>query len=140
LKRQLTRSEPKLPQVTLDRKAAHEFEGIASDYDTVILNSVSQCFPDIGYLTNVIEGALHALRPGGTLFIGDVRNFALLEMFHTSVQLYRAPDSLPFAELRRRFQEKVREERDLLIDAVFFVALQGGIRKFSAVRFNLKRV
>jgi acyl-CoA synthetase (AMP-forming)/AMP-acid ligase II/SAM-dependent methyltransferase/acyl carrier protein len=139
LGQQLAQSQPKLPQVTLDRKAAHEFDGVGSGYDTVILNSVSQCFPNVEYLTTVIEAAVRALRPGGTFFIGDVRNFALLEMFHTSVQLYRAPDPLPFAELRRRIQEKVREERELLIDPNFFVALQQRFPQISSVRMQLKR-
>jgi hypothetical protein len=42
----------------------------------VILNSVVQYFPTIDYLMNVLEGAVKVVRPGGSIFIGDVRNFS----------------------------------------------------------------
>lgn len=42
-------------------------------FDTVILNSVVQYFPDTDYLSRVLHVAMHRLAPGGNLFVGDVR-------------------------------------------------------------------
>ena len=75
---------------------ADDFTGMQDGmYDTVIINSVIQYFPDVSYLLRVLEGALHVIKPGGRLFVGDVRSLPLLEAFHTSIQLYQAADALP---------------------------------------------
>ena len=59
------------------------FEGLEADrFDTIVLNSVVQYFPDIEYLTQVLEGAVHVGAPGGAIFIGDVRSLPLLEAMH----------------------------------------------------------
>jgi len=58
--------------------------------DTVILNSVVQYFPNIDYLRLVLERAVDLVSPGGRIFVGDVRPFGLLRVFHSSVQLARA--------------------------------------------------
>jgi amino acid adenylation domain-containing protein len=55
--------------------------------DMVILNSVAQHFPSPEYLLSFVEKALDRLNENGKIFIGDVRNLDLLELFHTSVQL-----------------------------------------------------
>ena len=38
------------------------------------LNSVIQYFPDLDYLMTVLEGAVESVRPGGAVFVGDVRS------------------------------------------------------------------
>ena len=54
-------------------------------FDVVILNSVVQYFPSANYLVRVVEAACRALSPDGSIFVGDVRSFALLEALHTSL-------------------------------------------------------
>ncbi|HEX7772769.1 MAG TPA: amino acid adenylation domain-containing protein, partial [Pyrinomonadaceae bacterium] len=80
--------------VTLLRQTADDFTAFEpGSFDTVILNSVVQYFPSLDYLTTVLEQAANAVKPGGTIYVGDVRSLPLLEAFHVSVELYRAPSS-----------------------------------------------
>src|SRR6185369_1340961 len=91
------------------------------------------------YLVKVLEGAIKAVRPGGSIFIGDVRNFQLLEAFHASVQLYNAPSSLAVRDLRQRVQKQVQDEKELVIDPAFFRILPKRFPQITGVRVQLKR-
>ena len=62
----------------------------AQSFDTVILNSVVQYFPDVEYLASVVARASALVKPGGRIFIGDIRNRQLLDEFYRSVQSGRA--------------------------------------------------
>ena len=53
------------------------------------MNSVVQYFPNAAYLTEVIDNAVELLAPGGSLFIGDVRNHDLQNAFQTAIALAR---------------------------------------------------
>lgn len=73
-----------LPGVTVVRAAAHEARGAAVSAalggaapDCVLLNSVTQCFPDVAYLTAVLRDAVGLVAPGGTVVVGDVRHAGL---------------------------------------------------------------
>ncbi|HST57799.1 MAG TPA: AMP-binding protein, partial [Longimicrobium sp.] len=82
-----------LPQVTLSEREADRLDDYAgAGFDLVVVNSVAQYFPDLDYLLRVLEGATAALRPGGRIFMGDVRSLPLLGAFHASVELARAPE------------------------------------------------
>lgn len=75
IRRQLRMPGQELPQVNLLRQMADNFESIDTEaFDVVILNSVVQYFPSIDYLVRVLEGAVKVVKPGGFIFIGDVRN------------------------------------------------------------------
>lgn len=52
-------------------------DGGTGGADVVVINSVTQCFPDLRYLQDVIARALELVRPGGALLIGDNRHGAL---------------------------------------------------------------
>jgi amino acid adenylation domain-containing protein len=136
----LTEHQPGLAHVELQQRMAHDFEGLSAEtFDTVILNSVVQYFPDVAYLLTVLEGALRAVRPGGTIFIGDVRSQSLLSLFHTSVAFAKAPDTQTIAELRQDIQEHILYEEELTIDPTFFWQLAQHFPKISAVQVLLKR-
>ena len=140
LRQQLFRAERELPQVQLFQQAADDFSGIeTAAFDTVILNSVIQYFPGIEYLLRVLEGALHVLKPGGTLFIGDIRSLPLQEAYHTSVELQQAPDNLPLEHLRQRIQQRIAREAELVIDPTFFYALRAYFPQIGKVEVHLKR-
>jgi acyl carrier protein len=87
----------------------------------------------------VLEGATRAVRPGGCIFLGDVRNFRLLAAIHASVQLHKAPATLTRDQLRVCVQNHARQERELLIDPAFFTALQHHLPTISRVDVELKR-
>ncbi|MDZ7965826.1 MAG: amino acid adenylation domain-containing protein [Nostoc sp. DedSLP03] len=127
-------------QVTLFQKNANDFEGIDADsLNTVILNSVIQYFPSINYLLHVLEGSVNAVEPGGFVFVGDVRNFLLLEPLHASVELYKASDELTKVQLQQRVQKRLTQEKELVIDPAFFIALKQHIPKISHVQIQPKR-
>ncbi len=129
-----------LSQVRLERREANAFkEEDAGAYDTVILNSIVQYFPDAVYLREVIEGAVRAVKRGGTVFLGDIRNQALLEAFHASVELYRAAPDTPVAILRESWSRAVASEAELLVAPDFFRALCDEIPRLTHAEIWLKR-
>jgi amino acid adenylation domain-containing protein len=140
VRRQVEAAPDKLSGVSLFRRAADDFEGIAPEsFDAVILNSTVQYFPDIEYLRRVLESAVASIAPGGLVFVGDVRSLPLSEMFHASVQLFKAPDSLPVAQLRQRIKTQLSEENELNVAPAFFFALKGHLPQISHVEIRPKR-
>jgi amino acid adenylation domain-containing protein/thioester reductase-like protein len=141
LDQELQRSQHDWSQVFLEQKAAAEaFEDLEPEaFDTVILNSVIQYFPSINYLVRVLESAVKAVKSGGHIFIGDVRNLDLLEAFHTSVQLYQADGSTLITHLQQRIQERMGQDKELVIDPAFFTALKHHLPEISHVQIQLKR-
>jgi len=140
IRRQLGIPGQELPQVTLLHRPADDFEGIApGEFDTVVINGVVQAFPSMDYLVRVLEGATRVLAPGGAIFVGDVRNFFLLEAFHASVQAHRAPAELTKLQLRARAQKHFYQEKELVIDPAFFAALRREIPRVGQIEIKLKR-
>ncbi|HSR23329.1 MAG TPA: condensation domain-containing protein, partial [Candidatus Eisenbacteria bacterium] len=92
-------------------------------FDTVVINSVVQYFPDAGYLVDVLERAVAAVRPGGHVFVGDVRSLPLLEAFHAAVALHRASPGTAVAEVLRAVDEGVAQENELVVDPRLFTRL-----------------
>ena len=120
--------------VQLSCREADDFRDVGVDsFDCVIINSVVQYFPTIDYLTHVLEGAIQATRPGGAIFLGDLRSLPLLETFHSSVALHQAPDSWSKAQLRQRIQQQAMKEEELAVDPLFFHALSQKWSKISHV-------
>ncbi|MFJ6797990.1 AMP-binding protein [Streptomyces sp. NPDC091268] len=61
-------------KLRLSCREAHDTAGLPTGYfDTVVLNSVVQHFPGLGYLRTVLERALELLAPGGSILLGDLR-------------------------------------------------------------------
>ncbi|HYO11587.1 MAG TPA: amino acid adenylation domain-containing protein, partial [Thermoanaerobaculia bacterium] len=140
LETQIEIHAPELRHVSLWHRAADDWTGIEpGSFDTIVLNSVSQHFPDAAYLRRVVEGAVAALAPGGTLFIGDVRSLPHLAAFHASVQLHQAPDGLARKQLFQRVQQRMSHEEELVVAPSFFHALRREIPAISSVQIQLKR-
>ncbi len=128
------------PHVTLNWQTADDFTGVEpGSVDTVILNSVVHYFPSLDYLTRVLEQAVEYVAPGGTIYVGDVRSLPLLEAFHASVELYRAPSSQPVERLAQRISKSVVEEGELVIDPAYFHALKERLPQISQVQVFPKR-
>jgi ubiquinone/menaquinone biosynthesis C-methylase UbiE/acyl carrier protein len=138
LRQQLMKSE--LQQVTIDQRLADDFQGLEAEaFDAIVLNSVVQYFPSVEYLLRVFEGAVKVISPGGSIFVGDVRSLPLLEALHTSIELHRAPASLPIARLRQRVQKQMSQEQELVVDPAFFIALKQHLPQISSVHIQPKR-
>lgn len=138
--RQWMSTRPEFATVELLHRTATELEDLpAGAFDTVVLNSVVQYFPDIDYLLTVVQEAARLLTPGGRIFLGDVRHLALLPMFHSAVQLAKAGATVSVGQLKKRIARAVAQEKELVIDPGFFQALPGRVRGISAAQVQLKR-
>ena len=107
--------------------------------DTVVINSVAQYFPGTDYLRTVLTDAVRAVRPGGAVFVGDVRSVDMLPEFHTAVQLHRAGPLQTVEELRSAISRNLREERELCLSPAFFHRLADELDGIGEVRIELKR-
>jgi ubiquinone/menaquinone biosynthesis C-methylase UbiE len=129
-----------LPQVKLLQRTADQLVGVEpGSFDLVVVNSVVQYFPDVDYLARVLQGAVPLVKAGGAIFLGDIRSLPLLEAFHTAVELHKAPGSLSLKELRERATRRMLGEKELVLDPVFFFALQKKLPQISGVRIQPKR-
>ncbi|HJT27420.1 MAG TPA: amino acid adenylation domain-containing protein, partial [Pyrinomonadaceae bacterium] len=137
---QLQQPAMKLPQVILQKCAADEVVTVIKEpVDTVILNSVVQYFPSVDYLIAILSQIAKKVRPGGAIFIGDVRSLPLLEAFHASVQLHQCPDSLSRRELAQRVRRHMDQEEELIIDPALFTSLTDKLPQISSVEVQAKR-
>src|SRR5262249_55784091 len=128
-----------LERVELREGLAHELSFMGDESgDLVILNSVAQYFPDVDYLLEVMEEAVRVTRRGGRIFVGDVRSLALLEAYHTSVELYKASGEMSVEELRRRVQQGERKEEELVLDGRLFEEMGRRWEKVGRVERWLK--
>jgi amino acid adenylation domain-containing protein len=129
-----------LNNVELLCQEAHNFDNIDTNlYDVIVINSVVQYFPGSDYLITVIEKAAQVLKPGGKIFIGDVRSRELLNIFSVSVEIERTKNISDTTELRKLADKRVSEEEELLFDPQFFYLLKNKVRNISNVEVHLKR-
>ncbi|MBI0299412.1 amino acid adenylation domain-containing protein, partial [Streptomyces sp. PRKS01-29] len=140
LRDQIDRDPDLAARVELSSQPADVFTGLpVGHFDAVIINSVIQYFPGIDYLVSVISGAMRMLAPGGSLFIGDVRNLRLFRCFATAAGLSRFGGELSGADLRKAIEQTISLERELLIDPAFFSALPATVPDIGAVDIRIKR-
>ncbi|HVU49083.1 MAG TPA: MupA/Atu3671 family FMN-dependent luciferase-like monooxygenase [Polyangia bacterium] len=129
-----------LPHVELVQGAAHEIGAIRpGGFDLVVLNSVTQYFPDARYLVDVLRQSMDALAPGGAVFVGDVRSLPLHPAFAASIELHQAPDGLAVTDLLARIERRRRRDSELVIDPELFHALGAELSDLEDVEIQLKR-
>jgi len=111
-------------KVTLRQGEACDLSPLAdASVDLVVINSVVQYFPDLDYLLAVIREGLRVCRPGGHLFLGDLRSLVLLPALHSWVTLQRADPAAPAAPLAGQIAQAVADEEELTLDPALFEAL-----------------
>lgn len=129
-----------LQHVELRQSAAHEWvRDESAGTDLVILNSVVQYFPGIDYLLDVLERAVAAVKPGGHVFIGNVRHAGLLRAFHASTQLAKALPDSTMAEIKAHLERAVVQEKELFVSPEFFMALTSRLPSITKAAIHLKR-
>ncbi len=94
-------------------------ESLSQTPDTIILNSVIQYFPGIPYFEALLMKLVDALHEGGTIFIGDIRDYRLLVEFHHSVLAYQGGEVS-----EEEVHWAVAKEKELLVSPEYFVWLQ----------------
>jgi len=129
-----------LGQVEVLERRAEDFSGIeAGAFDLVVLNSVVQYFPSMDYLVRVLAAAVRAVRPGGWVFVGDVRSLPLLKWLHAGIELARGGEEASAAELRERLERRLNQEQELVIEPGFFAAWGATAPGVGAVQLEVKR-
>ena len=140
LKKKVNGNIERFGDVSLKQGTADDFSAAEHKYyDTMILNSVLQHFPNIDYLTHVIDKSIDAVKDGGTFFIGDVRSRPLLETFHTSIECYVADSKLPLSKLLQKIQRRMKNEKELVVDPEYFLTLAEHNPRISNVAVVLKK-
>lgn len=128
------------PRVTLRHQPAHDFTGLPAGYfDTIVLNSIVQYFPNAAYLTDVIEQAMRLLAPGGRIFLGDLRNLQLLPCFACAVALRKSGREADPARVRQLIAQLLLNERELLLDPRFFLQLRERFDEPVGIDIQFKR-
>ncbi|WP_131738712.1 non-ribosomal peptide synthetase [Actinomadura roseirufa] len=125
LRDQAARSETAAGRVRLRTQTADDASGLPrGHFDTVVLNSVVQYFPDAAYLERVLRQAMELLAPGGRIVVGDVRNAGSLRLLRAGVQRARHPDAAP-PVVRAAVAKAMRAEKELLVDPEWFTRWAG---------------
>ncbi|MDH2428009.1 non-ribosomal peptide synthetase [Sphaerisporangium sp. TRM90804] len=113
-------------RVELRAQPAHDGTGLPQGFfDTVVVNSVVQYFPSAEYLADVLRLAGGLLAPGGSVFVGDVRNLRLLRCLRAAVETRRADGADDKQALLAAVDRSVAWEGELLLDPDFFASLDG---------------
>ncbi|WP_147137132.1 non-ribosomal peptide synthetase [Nocardia ninae] len=129
-----------IDRVSLRVQGADDVTGLVENsFDTVVLNSVVQYFPSETYLRRVIGHALRLLAPGGALFLGDIRNLALVEEFATGVAIARGSGDDDPGTTWERVRRSIAAEQELLVAPEYFQALAGLEDEIAVVDVELKR-
>ncbi|MFH8562241.1 amino acid adenylation domain-containing protein [Streptomyces sp. NPDC017988] len=137
---QLVQRRAELRHVELHNGGADDLAAFQDrEFDLVVINSVVQYFPSAGYLRKVLGEALRRVDDGGTVFVGDVRNLALLETFHTEVELHQAGPAPSDERLRTRARRRVAQDQELVLHPDFFRAVQQEEPRLADVRTQLRR-
>ena len=127
-------------RVELMRRTADEFDGLDHDsFDAVVINSVAQYFPNAAYLTQVLQNAVNIVKPGGHVFIGDLRSLPLLPAFASSVELFQAANEVTIADLRDRTRRRIQMEHELVLSPAYFMSLQRLSPRISSVEIQPRR-
>lgn len=128
-----------LAGVVLEQRAADTLATLeAGPFDTIVINSVAQYFPGVEYLMDVLAAAVERLAPGGAIFVGDVRNRALLEVKLCEIELQKASPDAPAGELQARLRKRLYEESELVLDPNLFLSLQQRLPEVEDVQVELK--
>lgn len=140
LKRQMLQLGGDWTQVELLERSADRFDGFrANSFDTIISNSAIQYFPSLNYLLKVLEQAVEVVKPGGTIFLGDLRSLPLQGLFAASVELFQVPPEMTIADLRDRIRKRIRLDEQLVLSPALFLALQQRWPKIASVEIEPRR-
>lgn len=127
-------------KTTLYCREAINFSGFEeASFERLMLCSVVQYFPSLGYLKQTLEQAVRVVSDGGKIIVGDVRNYALLRAYHTSIELFQAADDTETGDLETGVAEKSLREQELTIDPSWFLLLPELIPSISFVEVLPKR-
>ncbi|MGD8108880.1 amino acid adenylation domain-containing protein [Vibrio sp. TRT 17S01] len=107
-----------------------------SRFNTIILNSVAQYFPNFQYLSSIIQKAINTAKKGGKIIIGDSRNYEWSLQFYIS--LVQVEDLKSLEEKQERLRKLIDEERELLYSPEALSKVINKSDRVSHIEFLLK--
>ncbi|WP_259299912.1 non-ribosomal peptide synthetase [Streptomyces aurantiacus] len=110
-----------------------------AQFDTVVINSVVQYFPNRLYLEEVIERLLPLVADGGRILVGDVRNLDLFAAHVTAVERSRLSAPVTVTALARQVQRRRQQEPELLVSPSYFAGLTERFGDIGSVDITVKR-
>lgn len=108
-------------------------------YDIVILNSVVQYFPSIDYFIKAINGFVDLLSPNGYIYLGDIRNHDLNEIFYASILLNNENNQLSVKSFQNKIQEKQKSDQELSLSPNIFRHLSIFDNRIKQARVMVRR-
>ncbi|PHM26108.1 non-ribosomal peptide synthetase [Xenorhabdus budapestensis] len=109
-------------------------------FDTVVINSVVQYFPNIQYLEKVITQLLPAVEAGGKILLGDIRNLDLLTAHVTAIEKNRLNGQrISVGTLANRIQRRLQQEKEFLLSPSYFAQLPMRYPEIGRVDILVKR-
>jgi amino acid adenylation domain-containing protein len=124
-------------RLRFDVASADEIDRFPDRYDVVLLNSVTQHFPSVDYLLDVLRAAARRAR-GGHIFVGDVTSAVTRKAFLASVEGARARSGEPLRALRDRVARRLGQEEELVVDPRLFTRLAEWVPGVDRVEVRLK--
>ncbi len=128
-----------LSHVELVHGRADELAQVTGEFDTVIINSVAQYFPNHAYLEDVIRAASARLKRGGRIYLGDLRDGRTGFAFHASVTMRRASSETPRETVREWATQRLLQDDELLISPDYLSRVAQGLPEISHVDFSYPR-
>jgi len=108
-------------------------------FDTVVLNSVVQYFPSQAYLEGVIVNLIKHMKQGGKLFLGDIRNYDMMDEHLFAVENENYQTSISASNIIGRIHKCRQQESELLVSPSFFVNLVERIPEMANVSILVKK-
>jgi len=110
-----------------------------NSFDTVIINSVVQYFPNGLYLAEMLNQLISLVRPGGKILFGDIRNLDLLHVHDAIVERDHLTQPVEVNELVKRVQRRLLLETELCISPSYFDRLQQEHPELARIDVHVKR-
>ncbi|MBC8945042.1 non-ribosomal peptide synthetase [Xenorhabdus indica] len=109
-------------------------------FDTIVINSVVQSFPNVQYLEKVLTQLLSIMETGGKALLGDIRNLDLLTAHVTAIeQGHLNGQRIEVSTLANRIQRRLQQETELLLSPTYFTQLPTRYPEISRVDILVKR-
>lgn len=116
----------------------YDFSMLEKKYDTFILNSVAQYFPDIQYFEEILNSMIEKAVEGGRIFLGDIYNYDYLEDFYLSINLHHNSCSVNSLNLDFFLEQNIQNERQLYIHPDFFLQYAEKNSRVSHIEIQIK--
>jgi hypothetical protein len=107
-------------------------------FDTALLSSVVQYFPDAAYLLSTLEALMPDIAENGRIILSDLRSFSLNPLLATEILLARSEDHLDRPALMRRLHQLQAHEAELLVDPCYFLTLSARLPRIAAIEARPK--